>query len=80
MIKRINDKNGMEGKNMKKILAILAAIFLVTVVCVTVTADENYIDNSYEGDSPNAIGDVQHPDDTGGEQDRDEPRTRNKDN
>lgn len=65
---------------MKKIIAILAAIFLMTVVSVTVTADENYEDHSYEGDSPNAIGDIQHPDDTDGEQDRDEPRTRNKDN
>lgn len=77
---RIIDKNGMEGKNMKKIIAILTAVFIITVVGVNVTADENYEDHSYEGDSPNANGDIQYPDDTGGEQEREEPRTRNKDN
>ena len=68
---------------MKKAIAIvIAAIFLITVICGTVTAngDEHYNDHSYEGDSPNAQGDTQHPDDTGGDQERNEPRTRNKDN
>jgi preprotein translocase subunit SecG len=65
---------------MKKIIAILAAVFIITVIGVNVTADENYEDHSYEGDSPNANGDIQHPDDTGGDQEREEPRTRNKDN
>jgi len=65
---------------MKKIIAILTAILLMSVVCVTVTADEYYEDNSHEGENPEANGDIQHPDDAGGDKQREEPRTRNKDN
>ena len=70
----------MEVDKIKKAIVIIVAIILLTVVCGTVTADENYNDNSWEGDSPNAQGDPQDPDDTGGTQQRAEPRTRNKDN
>ena len=71
------------GEIMKKIIAIFAAALLVLTICVgvaSVSADENYEDHSWEGDSPNAQGDPQDPDDTGGSQQREEPRTRNKDN
>ena len=62
-----------------KIIAILAAIILITIVSVNVTADEYYNDHSYEGENEEANGDIQQPDDTGGTQEREEPRTRNKD-
>ena len=67
---------------MKKVIAIvIAVIFLLTVVYGTVTArgDENYNDHSWEGNSPNAQGEPQHPDNNGGMQQRAEPRLRFKD-
>lgn len=63
----------------KGIVIIIIAMLILTLFCGTVTADENYNDHSYEGDSPNAQGEPQHPENNGGTQQRAEPRTRNKD-
>ena len=63
----------------KGLVLVMIAMLIIALFCGTVAGDENYNDHSYEGDSPNAQGDIQHPDDTGGEQQRSEPRTRNKD-
>ena len=63
----------------KGIIIIIIAMLIMALFCVTATADENYEDHSYEGESPNAVGDPQNPEDTGGTQQRAEPRTRNKD-
>ena len=63
----------------KTIVIIIAAVVLLTIASGAVVADENYNDHSWEGESPNAQGEPNHPGDTGGMQQRAEPRTRNKD-
>ena len=49
----------------KGIVIIIIAMLILTLFCGTVTADENYNDHSYEGDSPNAQGEPQHPENNG---------------